>query len=104
MHPALLDEVRRLYELEAAHAELVDEARGLRRQVERSAVMLGETKAQLQVALNRLAELCPPEIVKARRDAYMTGAGFFRVVSLGRHRYATEHIPPGQVTVRSDDQ
>jgi hypothetical protein len=100
LEPELAAEVERLYALEQTHQLAVEEIRDLRTQLHRGQALAGHLREQLSTALHRIEELCPPEIIKARRDAYMTGAGYFKVLSLGRHRYAAEHIPAEKVSIR----
>ena len=100
LEPELAAEIGRLYDIEAAHQVLVVEHRRLEREHHRSTVVVGELRGQLATALDRIKELCPEEIIKARRDAHMLGAGFFRVISRGRNRYATERLEPDTVTIR----
>lgn len=95
-------EIARLYDLEAAYEVAKVEISGLRRDFHRSSVIVGELRQQVAAAAARIAELCPAEIIKARHDAFFKGAGFFKVVSLGRHRYTTEHIPTEKVIIRVD--
>jgi hypothetical protein len=95
-------EIYRLYDVDDALEVAKVEISNLRRDLHRATVIAGELRHQVATAAARLAELCPPEIIKARHDAFFKGAGFFKVVSLGRHQYATEHIPTEKVTIRAD--
>ena len=97
-------EVHRLYEVERHRDQLLEEATDLRRQLNRAQALAGERSTENASLKARIAELCPEEIIKARRDAFMRGAGFFRVISLGRNRYRTERLEPDRVrvTVRAD--
>ncbi|GAB3867444.1 hypothetical protein GCM10028801_41470 [Nocardioides maradonensis] len=102
LDPELQAEVERLYALEETHRLAVAEIRDLNAQVNRCQALAGHLREQLTNTERRLEDLRPDEIVKARREAYFTGAGFFKVTSLGRHRYATEHIPAERVSIRAE--
>ena len=99
-HPHIAAEIERLYALERDHAHALEEMADLRRQLHRAATMAGENRGRLASAEARLEDLRPDEIAKARRDALFTGAGYIKVTSLGRQRYATEHVPSEKVIIR----
>lgn len=102
----LAAEITRLYlDHDAAGDQLDTQAATIRdqaKQLRAASVRAGLLSEQLATAQHRLTELCPPEIIKARRDAYMHGAGWFRVTSLGGNRYAAEHVPATEVHHRAD--
>lgn len=100
--PELVDEVARLYALEAEHQGLRVDLALARGQLNRAQRLAGELRGHVATLTNRIAELAPEEIIKARRDAYMLGVGFLRITSIGRHRYASEHLPAQRVSVRAD--
>lgn len=103
LQPELAAELERLLELDQVHhAETLPELREVRRQLHASTVMVGELRGHNATLQDRIAQLVPAEIVKARRDAYMLGAGFLRIRSEGGNRYSSEHIPAERVSVRDE--
>lgn len=102
LSPELAVEIERLYRVEADRDQLKAQHTDALREAYRLQVVNGDLRSHNAQLTARIAELCPPEIIKARRDAYMHGSGFFRVTSLGRHKYAAEYLERTRVSVRDE--
>lgn len=102
LDPELRAELERLFAVDVQHQAAQAENADLRRQLHASSVVLGELRGKHADLQARFEELGPAEYVHARREAYMSGAGFLRIRSLGGGRYASEHIPAKRVVVHGD--
>lgn len=100
--PELALEIHRLLHVAAHVDELRDRVRELEVQLNRAQTVAGECRGLNATLQNRLASYGPEEVLKARRDAYMLGAGFLRVLSVGANQYVTEHVPAKQVVIHED--
>jgi hypothetical protein len=101
--PDLADEIRRLYEIEDAHAEQLLELAELRRDNHRTAVLNGELRERLVKAERRLEDLPLAAITEARRAAYLLGEGFVRIRHHSRGRFTGDYLATERVTVRRGD-
>lgn len=92
----------RLQALQDEHEALASRASEFRLQRDRAQTLAGELRGHNATLQARIAELAPEEIIKARRDAHLLGAGFLRISAVGGHRYRSEHIPADQVVLHAD--
>lgn len=101
--PDLADEIRRLYGVEDACEDALEELAELRRDNHRISVLNGELRERVVRAERRLEDLPMAAITEARRAAYLLGEGFVRIRHHSRGRFTGDYLATERVTVRHGD-